>query len=239
MKIRLIIKKKRWRHLCVLLEITALLQTPIGICAQSIEKSQDTHYTEVGTDIIYLSTLTPNINFEVGLSPHWSISLLSGFNPVKFSVWTNDDGKQVNPKLLHWSVAPELKYWVNTKTRHNHWGVHLIYGQYNVGGVCIGMESMLCMPFVISQHNAGLGNFLSTSIRDNRYEGWCVGGGISWGYRFYPTSRLRFDVSVGLGYIYFDYNKYKSYSCGPLIRSETYHYLGPTKISLMLSYVLK
>ena len=158
MKIRLSIKKYRLRYLRVLLGIMALLQIPVSMCAQAqtTEKSQDTHYTEVGTDIIYLSTLTPNINFEVGLSPHWSVSLLSGFNPVKFSVWTNEEGKQVNPKLLHWSVAPELKYWVNARTRHNHWGVHLIYGQYNTGGVRIGMESMLCMPFFISQHNLSL-----------------------------------------------------------------------------------
>lgn len=229
----------RFLHKFALVSLMLLMSCTLPVCASEESDTIPWKHRQVGINMIYLSTTTPNIVFEMGISPRVSISLLVGYNAIKFSSHHNKDGEIINPKLMHFAVMPEVKYWTDSITRRNYWGVHLLYGHYNVGGISLGINSMLAMPFIFSQYSAGLGNFLSTSIRDNRYNGWCIGGGICWGHRFYPSKRIRLDVSIGMGYVYFNYNKHKAYHCGDYLGHETYHYVGPTQISFTISYLLK
>ena len=78
----------------------------------------------------------------------------------------------------------------------------------------------------------------AVQLKRYRYEGWLAGGGISYGYHILLNRHWNIEVSVGVGYEYIDYKKYKCPDvCAALLEKGHYHYFGPSKASLSIVYI--
>ena len=103
-----------------------------------------------------------------------------------------------------------------------HWsvGAHLMGGEFTVAGVDF--------PF----------GFLSTQ-KNQRYEGWYIGGGLTGGYQWPLSKHWNLETSLGLGYDFIKYDKFKCGTCGRKLKSSHTNYFGPTKAALSLIYVIR
>ena len=166
----------------------------------------------IKNNLLYDATLTPNIGLEVRIGPRSTFQTFYGINPWKFS-----DTK----KWRHWSLMPEYRYWLNKEKAPFllGWftGVHALGGEFNVGGVT--------MPFGMMKW-----------LKDNRYEGWYIGGGLTLGHAWRLNDRWRLEAAIGVGYIRLKYDRYVNEVCGNFIHNDTYNYFGPTKLALNIAY---
>lgn len=161
------------------------------------------------TNLLYWGTTTPNLGFEIQTGRKHTASVFYGLNPWKFGS---------NKKLRHWVVQPEYRYWFCQTFNGWFLGAHLMGGEFNAGGVK--------MPFGLLKQ-----------FRHNRYEGWFVGGGVTAGYQWPLSKHWNLETSLGLGYDYLKYDKYKCENCGKKTKSSDDNYFGPTKAALELIYV--
>lgn len=112
---------------------------------------------------------------------------------------------------------PELRYWKES-LRGFFVGLHVHGAQFNTAKI----------------------------IDDYRYEGWLVGAGLSYGYRWNLSRRWALEATLGAGYAYVDYTKYTAggtgpegcRTCGQKLESGQKHYWGPTRAGLSVSYTL-
>lgn len=125
----------------------------------------------VKTNLLYDATTTFNLGAEIGLSPRWTLDLSANYNPFSFSD---------NKKWKHWMAQPEARYWFCERFNGHFMGLHLLGGQYNVGGVKL--------PFGIYP-----------SVEDYRYEGYYYGAGLAYGYQWVLGKHWSFEASLGPG----------------------------------------
>lgn len=172
---------------------------------------------EVGikTNVAYWLTTTPNIGLEYKVADHLTLSADLGYNAIKFPGSLGETAG-ANPKLHHWLFRPALKYWFCRPYERSFLGVHLLYGNYNAGGIK-----------------------LIRFMRHTRYEGYGAGGGVSYGYQWAWGDRWGIEASLGAGYIYLRYDKYKCGSCGEKQGRYSRHYIGPTEAALSLIYYIR
>lgn len=129
-----------------------------------------------------------------------------------YNPWSFDGG---DLKWKHWMVQPELRWWTCGKFNGHFFGLHAHGGQYNVSGFKF-----------------------TDAIKDRRYEGHFVGGGISWGYQWLIGQRWNLEFTVGAGYARYWQKKYPVADCGELISSKWKNYWGPTKLGLTFIYII-
>lgn len=165
----------------------------------------------VKTNVVSWATTTPNLGFEFRMNDRYTLQLFGTYNP--FSLKDNN-------KLKHWLVQPEVRWWAGEAFKGHFVGLHLIGGQFNAGGIKL--------PF----------NLLP-DLDTHRYEGWGIGGGISYGYQWKLAENWSMEASVGLGYARLDYEKYPCEKCGEKIGDEKKNYFGPTKVALNIIYTIK
>jgi len=175
------------------------------------------HAQSVGlkTNILYLSSSTPNLGMEFSLTPKSTLSLVGGYNALNYPSQIRH-GVRINSKLHHWLVMPEYKYWFCRSFERHYLGVHAVYSKFNVGGI----------------------SFID-KLSDDRYEGDFYGGGISWGYQWAFGDRWGLEFSLGLGYLHFNYKKYQCGACGDYKGKYKRNYVGPTKAAISLIYYVK
>ena len=169
----------------------------------------------VKSNLLYLATTTPNLGVDFRMADHWSMSLHGSYNPFLFPQWTDDEGNTYNPKIIHWGVMPEVKYWFCKTFERSFIGLHGIYGQFNIGGI----------PFI-------------DELRTVRYHGQVYGGGLSYGYHFAIGSRWGLELSLGAGYLCMQYDRCDAYVCGDTQGQYTRSYIGPTKAAISLVYFI-
>ena len=161
--------------------------------------------------------LKNNLLMDAMASPNLSLEFKVGTRmtidiPASLNLWSFSDTK----KFKHFAVQPEVRWWLCQPFTGHFWGVHAHYASYNVGGIG---------PF--------------KTIKDNRYEGWLTGAGISYGYNWILAPRWSIEATVGVGYAYLSYDKYPCGKCQPLTRHRTTHYFGQTKFALTLVFLFK
>ncbi len=161
------------------------------------------------TNLLYWGSATPNLGLEASFARKHSVQLFYGLHP-----WKASNGRS----LRHWVLQPEYRYWFCESLNGWFVGAHLMGGEFNVGNVN--------MPFG-----------LLPDLKDHRYEGWFAGGGVTVGYQWMISRHWNFEASLGLGYDYIQYTKYKCGVCGEKIKSSHAHYVGPTKAALSFMYV--
>lgn len=176
--------------------------------AMSAVRSQN---VAIKTNALYWATTTPNLGVEMSLGKKHTAQLFYGLNP-----WKQGGGDGTS--LRHWSLMPEYRYWFCQS--FNGWfvGAHLMGGEFNAAAVKLPMG-------------------MFKELRDHRYEGWYAGGGVTAGYQWVLSKHWNFEASMGIGYDYIKYDKFKCGVCGEKLKSGHKNYFGPTKAALSLLYI--
>lgn len=171
----------------------------------------------IKTNLLYDATSSFNIGLEFAISKKFTIDLSANYNP-----WTFSD----NRKMKHILVQPELRWWMCERFNGHFFGFHVHYAYYNWGG-------MLPWGF-----NSGkmFGLIENPDIMKHRYQGWLAGAGVSYGHYWILNNRWGIEASIGVGYAYLDYDRFKCDKCSEKIATEHKNYFGPTKASISLIY---
>jgi hypothetical protein len=118
-------------------------------------------------------------------------------------------------KLKNWMVQPELRRWGCIPFSGPFVGVNAIAGGFN-------FEKM---PFA--------------ELKQKRAQGTFYGGGLSFGYHKILSPHWGFESSVSVGAVHISYSRYRCGSCGYKEKSFNQNYVGPTRISFSLVYIIK
>jgi len=191
--------------------IFAWIATAILVCTCQNASAQD---VALKTNALADAFLNANLGIEIGLAPKWTLDITGEYNGWKLS-----HGR----RWKHWAAQPEARYWFCDRFAGHFIGIHAHGGQYNIGGI------------------DGKINFLGTDARrlkDTRYQGWFVGGGIAYGYAWILGKHWNLEAEIGIGYSYTRYDRFKCTGCGKKIETDKPHnYVGPTKAAVNLVYL--
>ena len=155
------------------------------------------------------ATTSINAAYETGLSHRTTLEIGASYNP-----WTFGENK----KFRHLMLQPEFRRWNCERFIRGFWGVHLLGGIYNVGHLKLPFDAY-------------------PDLEHYRYQGWFVGGGVSYGYDWYLSPRLNLEATAGIGYVLVNYKKYMCGKCGERVGDGVKHYFGPTKLAVSLVYL--
>lgn len=151
---------------------------------------------------------TLDLGAELGLSPRWTLELSASYNPWTFSG---------NRKLKRFFVRPEARYWLCERFNGHFFGVHLLGGAFNIGGIPL----------------PGLS-------KEFRHEGRAGGAGVTYGYQWMIGRRWNLEASLGLGYMYARYDKYECAVCGKKLEANrTKGVFTPTRACISIIYLIK
>lgn len=114
-----------------------------------------------------------------------------------------------NKKIMHWMVQPEWRYWPCRRFMGHFFGIHAHGGKYNGG------------------------------VRKYRYEGWLIGGGLSYGYQWLIGRHWNIEAELGVGYAWLHFDKYLRNHCGRFMNSGHHNYWGPTQLGISFVYLFK
>ena len=198
------------------MKINRLVLFVVLICTTFALNAQEQHRIEdkgavvgVKTNIPYWGTATFNAEVEVRLAKKWTLELEAGLNPFDGK---KDDGSY-GRSLKHLRLHPELRYWF-CESFHKHFlGLHIPYLLYNVSDVKL------------------------LGVENERSQGWGTGVGFSYGYQWLLSKHWNLEATVGVGYLYLDYDKYPCANCGSKIESGHKHYFGPTQAAICIMYL--
>lgn len=163
---------------------------------------------DLKTNLLYDLTSTIALGVEYGWGRRLSIDIAANYNP-----WTFSEGR----KWKHWLVQPELRIWTKDRQQGHFLGIHALGGVYNV--------NKIYLPYRYFPQTNSL-----------RHEGWAVGGGISYGYRWNFSDRWGMEGEVGFGYVYTQFDRFCPVKCGVRTSTGSHHYFGPTRVNLNLIY---
>lgn len=166
----------------------------------------------VKTNVAYWATTTPNLSVEVALDKKTTLDLQLGYNPFRFG------SRDSNHKIQHWLVMPEIRKWIYEKYEGHFFGFHAFFGSYNAGNVRLPLD-------------------IIPKLAHNRYEGYGVGAGFSYGYQWYISPHWNLEAQFGFGYAYLNYDRYECRRCGEFIEKGHEHYFGPTKVGISFIYL--
>ena len=200
----------RMTHICVMTLVCLISPSYIGATAAGHDTSGR---FAIHTNALWLTT-TPNGGVELATSRRFSLAASLGYNAFNLpNRWGTSDGLS-NPKLHHWLLTQESRVWLRSVFEGSYFGIHLLGGEYNVGG--------LRYPGI---------------LREYRYQGYLLGAGISYGYDWRLGNSWRIGASIGAGWMYLDYDKYDCGSCGRRVAHRSRHLATVTKASLTFAYI--
>ncbi len=165
----------------------------------------------VKNNILYDATATPNLGLEIALHPRWTLEVGSGVNLFTFSD---------NKKFRHLLIQPELRWWQCEVFNGHFIGLHGHAAQFNVGKWDIPAGRL-------------------TAFKDNRYEGYLYGGGLSYGYQWLLSPRWNLEFNLGGGFARIHYDKYPCTACGTKLDEGEHNYWGVTKAAVSLIFLIK
>lgn len=190
------------KSLTFILPILAAFLFNMNMEAQSIA---------VKTDLLTGVLTSPNIGAEVKLSKRFSLEAGFHYNPFP----AGED-----KRWKHWFVQPELRYWLCQPFGGHFFGVHLMYGEYNVGNMKLPLG-------------------LFKGVRNQRYEGDFMGAGLSYGYHFILSPRWSIETSLGVGFLRTNYERYRCFHCGEQTGGGSKNFIAPTKAAVSLVYIIR
>lgn len=163
----------------------------------------------VKTNLPYLLTTTPNLGAEIALTNNISFEITGGYNPFVFKNST---------QIKHWVFWPELRYWLWEHFNGHFFGVHGVFGDYDVAGIKLPIDKL-------------------PSLEDKRVDGIVKGGGISYGYQWVIGNNFVLELTAGAGMARIEYDVYTIGENGVKTNQGKKNYFGPTKGALAIAYV--
>lgn len=164
----------------------------------------------VKSDLLTGALSSPNLALEARLSRRFTVEAEFHYNPFPAGE---------NRRWKHWFLQPELRYWMCQPFGGHFFGMHLIYGVYNVG-------------------NMKLPAGLFKGVRSSRYEGEFTGAGISYGYHFILSPRWSIEASAGVGFLHTGYERYRCLHCGERTGTGRKNFIAPTRTAVSLVYMI-
>lgn len=140
-------------------------------------------------NLAYDAILTPNLQLEIRLTPKWSLELGAGFNPFPL-----DDTKF--PKWRHLSAWIAPRYWFCHVFNRGFLSFNAAYAHYNVAG------------------NAWPVAWMYPQVKENRYQGDAVMGGLSYGWHFAISPHFSIELEGGVDAGYTWYDQFECKHCG-------------------------
>lgn len=161
------------------------------------------------TNALYWATTTPNLGIEFRLAPQWTLEAEVGLNPFSGK---NEDGSY-GKTFKHFRLHPEVRYWFCESFYGHFLGLHVPFIIYNFADLKI------------------------LGLEDERREGWGTGVGVSYGYQWLLSKHWNLEASLGVGYLYLNYDRYPCTNCGNKTTDNKKHYFGPTQAAVSLIYL--
>ena len=140
-------------------------------------------------NLLYDAAATPNIQLEIKLAPKWTLELGAGFNPFPLS-------DQKFPKWRHVSASIAPRYWFCNAFYGGFVSINAAYAHYNVAGGAYPI------------------GWMYNSVKDNRYQGDAVMGGVSGGWHFAISPHFSIELECGVDAGYSWYDRYECKHCG-------------------------
>ncbi len=106
-----------------------------------------------------------------------------------------------------WLVQPEVRYWLCEPFEGHFLGIHLHGAQYYA------------------------------YIRDMIYDGYLAGCGLAYGYAWILSPHWNLEAVIGFGYARLWYREGPDLPCEKCFGNGAADYIGPTKLSISISYV--
>ena len=191
------------------LKINLLILLSIFLYNAQAQNASSRSNILVKTNTLYLLSGTLNGSIEGKISDNISAEISANLNPWDYGSW----------KIEHFLIQPEIRYWLKETFDHAFFGLHVLYSSYNFGG--------LKLPFGI------YGGF---DLNEFRYDGNFYGLGISTGYQWHFNQSWGMEASFGIGYTYWNYNKFENGRYGAFLERENGGLFSVTKIGLCLVY---
>lgn len=154
----------------------------------TIEK-QKTEWVALKNNLAYDAVLTPNLELEFRLTQKWSLEVGAGFNPFPL-----DDTKM--PKWRHVSAWIAPRYWFCNVFNRGFISFNAAYAHYNVAG------------------NAWPVAWMYKQVKDNRYQGDAIMGGVSGGWHFAISPHFSIELEAGVDAGYTWYDQFECKHCG-------------------------
>lgn len=170
-------------------------------------------FVALKTNMLYDAALVPNIGLEVAFAGSWSLSA-----DWMYAWWSN------NASHRFWRVSGgevELRKWLSI------YPPRYLFDSKVFSGHHIGAYYQMLTYDI---------EFGGTGYLGDR---WTHGVGLSYGYSL-PVGRfLSFDFSIGVGYLWGDYKKYRPMDdCYVWDSTSKRSWFGPTKAGISLVYIL-
>jgi hypothetical protein len=204
---------KRCFFICV-----ALICANVSFSQEEQEVSNDFESPKlaVKTNALYWLLTTPNLSVETSLNDKLSLDIEVNYNPWKFG----EKGR-----FQTFLFQPELRYWLDKPFKGSFLGFHAHYIWANVGLID---AAKVWTPL----------NFVLNYLPKYRKTGDIFGVGFSYGRSWRLSSRWYFESVISLGYAHLQYDTYDK-DDRKLDTRDYYNYVGPTKIGIGFTYVIK
>lgn len=161
------------------------------------------------TNLPYWGTATFNLGGELRLATRWTVEAEIGVNPFS---GRHDDGSY-GRSLKHLRVHPEVRYWFCEAFHKSFVGLHVPFLVYNFSDVKV------------------------LDLENERRQGWGTGIGVSYGYQWLLHEHWNLEATLGVGYLYLNYDKFPCKNCGQKQTDLHRHYFGPTQAAISLIYI--
>lgn len=168
----------------------------------------------IKTNLLYGAVaLAPNLAFEFATGPKQTIALSGSYNG-----WRRDDNNLNDTKqLVHSIFKAEYRWWMCERFNGHFFGAHALYSRYHVSGKDV--------PLLFD--------------KENRYNGYGVDVGASYGYNLPLANRWGLEFSVGIGAAYLKYDKFDCAVCETQAVKSDKWYFGPTQAGITLVFNFK
>ena len=152
-------------------------------------KSEKTEVVALKNNLLYDAAATPNLQLEIKLAPKWTLELGAGFNPFPL----ND---RTFPKWRHVSASIAPRYWFCNAFYGGFISFNAAYAHYNVAGGAYPI------------------GWIYNQVKDNRYQGDAVMGGVSGGWHFAISPHFSIELEGGIEAGYSWYDRFECKHCG-------------------------
>lgn len=153
-----------------------------------------TEVVALKNNLLYDAAATPNLQLEIKLAPKWTLELGAGFNPFPL----ND---KTFPKWRHVSASIAPRYWFCNAFYGGFISFNAAYAHYNVAGGAYPI------------------GWIYNQVKDNRYQGDAVMGGVSGGWHFAISPHFSIELEGGIEAGYSWYDRFECKHCG--VKTET------------------